>query len=151
MHFDPRNPTATDPSQSELHGTDYAWGMSSQPNTYYAWVQPIASEVVFHPNLEPLEVPLGFGVILYVYYGPIRQEMLYRIRFKDEGPARLALKPSPYCMFWSFGTEGGASTSIKYHYRDRYVTIHEWTDKKSFLAVLRQQHYEKHVNTIWSR
>jgi len=149
--FDPRNPIVSDPSLADLYGTDFAWGVSNEDQTYYAWIQPIASEVVFHENLEPLEISLGFGAFLYIYYGPIRQELLYRIRFTEEMPSRLILKPSPYCLFWSFGDEGGSSTNVKYHYRDRYLTLHEWTDKKSFLAVLRQQHYQNHVNTIWSR
>lgn len=148
--FDPKNPTATDPSQSHLYGNNYAWGLSYQPNTYYAWIQPIASEVIFHPNLDPLEIPLGFGATLYIYYGPIRQEMLYRIRFAEDSPLRTLLKPT-YCMFWSFGQAGGSSKNVMYHYRDRYITVHEWVDKSSFLAVLRQHHYENHVSTIWSR
>lgn len=151
MYFDSKNPTVTDPAQSQQIGDDYAWCSSLQSNTLYAWIQPVSSEVAFHPNLEPLEVSLGFGAMFYIYYGPLRQELLYRLRFTEEVPKRLILKPSPYCLFWSFGAEGGSSKRVKYHYRDRYVTVHEWTDKGSFLAVLRQQHYEKNVSTIWSR
>jgi len=114
-------------------------------------VHPIADEVSFHPNLDPLEIQLGFGAILHVYYGPIRQEMLYRLLFTQGFPARIILKPSPYCLFWSFGNVGGQSKVIKYHYRDRYLSLHEWVDKGSYLAVLRQQHYENNISTIWTR
>lgn len=148
MPFDFKNPLKTDPAPN-VDG--YAWLRSKQDNVYYAWLQPVAEEATFHPNLDPLEINLGFGVLLHVYYGPIRQEMLYRLLYTRGLPPRLILKPEPYCLFWSFGNTGGQSRSIKYHYRDRYLSLHEWTDKKSFLAVLRQQHYENSVNTIWSR
>lgn len=149
MRFDHKQPLKTDPALAR--GGEYAWLKSKEPNAYYAWLQPIADEVVFHQNLDPLEADLGFGVILHVYYGPIRQEMLYRLLFTQGLPKRLILKPSPYCLFWSFGEEGGQSKSIKYHFRDRFLSLHEWTDKGSFLAVLRQQHYENNINTIWTR
>jgi hypothetical protein len=152
MVFDEKHPLRTDPAlvaKTEVGG--YAWLLSKQPSVYYAWLQPVAEEVEFHPNLEPLEIILGFGVILHVYYGPIKQEMLYRLIFTDGFPSRLLLKPDPYCLFWSFGNEGGQSRNIKYHYRDRYLSLHEWTDKGSFLAVLRQQHYENNLTTIWTR
>ena len=148
MEFDRKNPLKTDPV---LTYKEYAWLPSKQDNVYYAWLQPIASEVVFHPNFDPLLLHLGYGVNLYVFYGSIRQELLYRIHFTKGMPGRFILKPDPYCMFWSFGAEGGQSSIIKYHYRDRYLSLHEWCDKKSFLAVLRQQHYENNVNTIWTR
>lgn len=148
MVFDSNTPLKTDPA---VCAGSYAWSLSKQPNVYYAWLQPIAEEVVFHPNLEALEINLGYGVLLHVYYGPIRQEMLYRLLFTEGKPERLILKPSPYCLFWSFGKVGGQSRHIKYHYRDRYLSLHEWADKGSFLAVLRQQHYENSVATIWSR
>ena len=150
MKFDVNNPLRTDPS---LHRKEdsYAWLLSKEPNVYYAWLQPVADEVTFHPSLAPLEIKLGFGVLFQVYYGPIRQEMLYRLSFTKDPPSRCMLKPSPYCLFWSFGNEGGASKSVKYHYRDRYLSLHEWTDKSSFLAVLRQHHYENNTNTIWTR
>lgn len=148
MVFDFKNPLETDPSVCQA---SYAWLPSLEPNVYYAWLQPIADEVVFHHNLEPLEINLGYGVLLHVYYGPIRQEMLYRLLFTQELPSRIIVKPSPYCLFWSYGNEGGQSRNVKYHYRDRYLSLHEWTDKSSFLAVLRQEHYEKNLNTIWTR
>lgn len=148
MAFDFKNPLKTDPS---LYQQSYAWLPSKEPNVYYAWLQPIADEVAFHPDLDPLGIKLGYGVILHIYYSPIRQEMLYRLSFTKGLPQRLILKPSPYCLFWSFGNEGGASKSIKYHYRDRFLSLHEWADKSSFLAVLRQQHYENNVNNIWTR
>jgi len=148
MTFDFKNPLKTDPA---LCSGSYAWLESKQPNVYYAWLQPIADEVVFHQNLEPLEIKLGFGVLLHVYFGPIRQEMLYRLLYTKGLPPRLLLKPSPYCLFWSYGNLGGQSRTIKYHYRDRYLSLHEWSDKSSFLAVLRQQHYENVNTTIWTR
>jgi hypothetical protein len=148
--FDIKNPLKTDPSLYKKQES-YAWLLSKEPNVYYAWLGPIASEVSFHPNLDPLEIKLGSGVLLHVYYGPIRQEMLYRLIFTEGFPSRCILKPPPYCLFWSFGNTGGASKSVKYHYRDRFLSLHEWTDKSSFLAVLRQQHYENNVNNIWTR
>ena len=148
MKFDRKQPLLTDPAVMQ---DVYAWCPSKEPNSYYAWLQPTANDVEFHPDLEPMEIDLGFGVILHIYYGPIRQEMLYRILFTEELPKRLILKPAPYCLFWSFGTENGHSVRIKYHYRDRYLSLHEWVDKSSFLAVLRQQHYDNNVSTIWTR
>lgn len=149
MEFDFKNPLKTD--RPSMFKSEYAWLPSKQPNVYYSWLQPIAEGVTFHPNLDPLEIDLGFGTILHIYYGQIRQELLYRILFTKNFPKRFILKPSPYCMFWSFGDENGQSKCIKYHYRDRYLSVHEWTDKGSFLAVLRQQHYENNINTIWTR
>jgi hypothetical protein len=149
MRFDVNSPLKTDPATYKQEG--YAWLPSKEPNAYYSWLQPVADEVMFHQDLEPMVLRLGQGVQLHVYFGPIRQELLYRIIFTKGMPDRLILKPSPYCLFWSFGSEGGSSQSIKYHYRDRYLSLHEWTDKKSFLAVLRQQHYETSSTTIWSR
>ena len=148
MRFDRTYPLKTDPA---LAYSTYAWLPSMQSGVYYAWLQPVAEEVVFHPDLEPLEIDLGYGVLLHVYYSPIRQEMLYRLIFTKGFPERLLLKPPPYCLFWSYGKEGGQSRSIKYHYRDRFLSLHEWADKGSFIAVLRQQHYENTVNTIWTR
>ena len=149
--FEPKNPLKTDPNRADLHAKDYAWLLSKEPDVYYAWLQPVVDEVTFHPNIDPKEINLGFGAFLNVYYGTLRQELLYRIRFTQGLPSRLIIKPSPYALFWSFGSEGGQSKRIKYHYRDRYLSIHEWSDKNSFLAVLRQQHYENNVNTIWTR
>ncbi len=147
MLFDFKNPLKTDP---EVCQEIYAWFPSKQKNVYYAWLSPVAEEVVFHQELDPLEIQLGHGAILHVYYGQIKQELLYRLIFK-EFPARFIIKPSPYCLFFSFGNEGGQSMSVKYHYRDRYLSLHEWTDKASYLAVLRQQHYENNISTIWTR
>jgi len=147
MIFDRAQPTLTDPYLTR----EYAWLPSREANTYYSWLMPIAEEVIFHSETDKLEIALGFGVLFHVYYGPLRQEMLYRILFTQEMPQRFMLKPSPYCLFWSYGTEGGASTKVKYHYRDRFLSLHEWCDKGSFLAVLRQHHYESNVNTIWTR
>ncbi len=148
MKFDHKQPLLTDPA---VMRDVYAWCPSKEPHSYYAWLQPTANAVEFHPDLEPMEIDLGFGVILHIYYGPIRQEMLYRILFTEGLPERLILKPAPYCLFWSFGTENGQSVRMKYHYRDRYLSLHEWVDKSSFLAVLRQQHYDNNVSTIWTR
>lgn len=149
INFDFNNPIKTDPPSPSQE--IYAWFPSRQVNVWYSWLQPIADGVTFHQNLDPLEIDLGQGVVLHVYYGQIRQELLYRLLFTKQFPARFLLKPEPYCMFWSFGDEGGQSKRIRYHYRDRYLSIHEWTDKSSYLAVLRQQHYENNVSTIWTR
>lgn len=145
--FDSSQPLITDPASADL----YAWLPSSEENVYYSWLQPVSDDVTFHQSLAPYSIELGFGVILKVYYGFLRQELLYRLLFTQGIPPHFLLKPSPYCMFWSFGSKGGSSKSIKYHYRARYLSLHEWTDKKSFLAVLRQQHYENNINTIWTR
>lgn len=145
MLFDRTQPLKTDPYLLR----EYAWLQSKESNVYYSWLSPVADEVIFHT--ENTEVNLGYGVFLQVYYGPIRQEMLYRLVFTQGIPKRIILKPSPYCLFWSYGEEGGQSKSIKYHYRDRFLSLHEWCDKGSFLAVLRQHHYEQNVSTIWTR
>jgi len=149
--FDPSKPLETDPALYD-EGFDYAWRRSLEDrDAYYAWLQPVVEGVGFHDSLESLQVEMGHGVVLYVYYGAVRQEILYRLLFTQGFPSRLILKPAPYTLFWSYGSEGGQSMEIKYHYRDRYLSIHEWTDKDSFLAVLRQQHYDNNVSTIWSR
>lgn len=149
MIFDPKNPLNSDPYLANEYANDYVWCRSEQENVYYSWVHPIADDVSL--NIQPLEVQLGYGALLYIFFGPLKQEFLYRLVFNNGMPERLLLKPSPYCLFWSFGTQGGASKSIKYHYRDRFLSAHEWTDKASFLAVLRQQHYIQDTNTFWSR
>jgi hypothetical protein len=148
MRFDRSYPLKTDPALA--HGA-YAWLPSKEANVYYSWLQPVAEEVVLHPDLEPLAIDLGYGTVLHVYFSPIRQEILYRLLFTKGMPERLILKPSPYCLFWSFGKEGGQSNAIKYHYRDRFLSLHEWADKGSYLAVLRQQHYDNSTSTIWTR
>ena len=150
MEFSPQSPLLSDPALY-ADGFDYAWKPSRQPHTYYAWLQPVVEGVGFNENLEPLSIDLGHGASLYVYYGMARQELLFRLVFSRGLPPRLILKPAPYSLFWSWGTEGGQSKEIKYHYRDRYLSLHEWTDKDSFLAVLRQQHYDNNTATIWTR
>jgi hypothetical protein len=55
-------------------------------------------------------------------------------------------------LFWSFGDRGGTSDSIIYHHKDKYMTLSEWEDKNSYLAILRQQLYTHPENTtFWSR
>jgi hypothetical protein len=150
MIFDPEKPLKTDPAY-EHESFDYAWRLSKAPSTYYAWLQPVVSGVSFHPDIEPTTVELGNGVILFIYYGLSKQELLYRIVFTTGFPSRIILKPAPFTLFWSYGTEGGQSYEIKYLHRDRLLSLHEWTDKNSFLAVLRQSHYDNNINTIWTR
>ena len=152
MQFDPRYPTLTDPSLEEMWPESYAWGVSKEHNTYYAWTQPIAAEVKFHPTISPLCIHLGNGAQFWAYYGVMRQELLYRIKFTDGMPKRIRVFPEPFCLFWSFGTDGGGSEVLKYHHKDKFLTLHEWVDKKSFLAVLRQHLYTHPENTtFWSR
>lgn len=148
--FDLQDPFSTDPVLS-TQPKEYIWGKSLEENVYYAWVQTIASEVSFHATLEPLCKQLRNGVELWCYYGLLRQELLYRIKFKDP-PTRLVIFPSPYCLFWSYGDSGGSSESVIYHYKDKFVTLHEWEDKNSFLAILRQYLYaHPESTTFWSR
>jgi len=143
--FDPTQPLMTDPGQPE----GYAWSPSVEPGVYYSWTQQVSDAVQFHATQAPTTVDLGRGIVLTVYRGPVKQELLYRIRFPVV-PSRLLARP-PYCLFWSHGTDGGASASIKWHYRDRFLSIHEWTDRDSFLAVLRQHHYKPNDALFWSR
>jgi hypothetical protein len=151
VQFDPQNPTLTDPSLEDKYPNDYAWGVSEEPNAYYAWAQPIASEVKFH-SADPLCLQLRNGVEFWTYYGSSRQELLYRIKFTAEMPLRIRIFPQPYCLFWSFGTRGGTSRFVIYHHKDKYLTLSEWADKNSYLAVLRQQLYAHPENTtFWSR
>jgi hypothetical protein len=147
MLFDRDDPLKTDPVLAGPH----AWLPSRQPGAYYSWAQPVAYDVELHPTASPVETELGHGAFLQVYYGALKQELLYRVSFRLGLPPRFLLKPEPYCMFWSFGTEGGQSKSVRYHYRDRFLSLHEWTDKGSYLAVLRQHHYASSVSTIWTR
>ena len=150
--FDPQNPTLTDCSLESQYPNDYAWGVSLEPQTYYAWTQPIASEVQFHKTLQPVKIDLRNGVEFWVYYGSTKQELLYRIKFTDVMPSRIRVFPAPFCLFWSYGTEGGPSKDVMYHYKDKFLTLTEWVDKNSFLAVLRQQLYLHQENTtFWSR
>jgi len=145
--FDPISPQNTDPCCYENFVS--GWHESKQHGAYYCWAQPVSRGVEFHSKHPPLEIELEH-VAFSLYYGVAKQELLYRIVFKKE-PLRRLIKPAPYCMFWSYGDVGGASRNVKYHYRDRYVTLSEWTDKKSFLAVLRQPHYASDLNSFWSR
>lgn len=145
--FDLKYPQNTDPCCYE----DFVsgWHKSKQHGAYYYWSQPVSHDVEFHTKHPPLEIELE-NVTFSLYYGVTKQELLYRLVFKRK-PLRMLIKPAPYCMFWSYGDVGGASKNIKYHYRDRYVALNEWTDKKSFLAVLRQPHYASDLNSFWSR
>ncbi len=145
--FDAKNPYDTDPAN--FVNLAYTWSKSKEANVYYSWQQVYTPEVSFHQD-SPLVIDLGYGSKAYIYHNVLRHELLYRIAFTDM-PKRLILKPAPYCMFWSFGDCGDASLRIKYHYRDRYLSLHEWVDKKSFLAVLRQHHYDNKTTTIWTR
>ncbi len=145
MTFDYTKPLETDPLVALESG--YAWLPSKQPSAYYSWLQVVTNDVDLHK--DSLTIPLG-AATLSIYYGRMKQELLYRIVFSTP-PVRFILKPAPYCMFWSFGDNGDASKSIKYHYRDKYLSLHEWTDKKSFLAVLRQNNYINDTPTIWTR
>lgn len=145
--FDTKFPQDTDPCCYD--NFVFGWHKSKQAGAYYCWAQPVSVGVEFHPKHPPLEIELEH-VTFSLYYGVVKQELLYRIVFKQE-PIRMLIKPAPYCMFWSYGEVGGASRNVRYHYRDRYVTINEWTDKKSCLAVLRQPHYASDLNSFWSR
>ena len=146
MIFTMKNPLLTDPEHGNQE--DYVWGQSNEVGTYYSWVQYISPAVQLAG--KPIIMEIANGVELQMFKGPIRQEMLYRIRFKGQKPLRLAQKP-PYCLFFSFGTEGGPSNTVKYWYRDKFMTLLEWPDKKSFLAILRQQNYLKDEHRFWSR
>ena len=150
--FNVRNPLATDPTLEDLYPNDYAWGESKEPNAFYFWSQKVAkgAGVSFYRPHDPRVISLGHHVYLTIYRGMLKQELLYRIKFDRGLPSHLAFKPEPYCIFWSYGKDSGPSTRIKYHYRDRNLTIMEWADKKSFLAILRQQHY-LHEPTFWRR
>ena len=152
MEFDLQNPLATDPSLQEQYPKDYVWGKSLEPGSYYIWVQPVAKDVELQSRYRTV-IPLGHEVELQIYLGPIRQEFLYRIKFGNVKPTRmLRQNPLMHTLFWTFGNESGPSSRVRKLYQDRYLFIQEWIDKKSFLAILRQQHY---VNTdfinFWSR
>lgn len=150
--FNIRNPLATDPTLTEIYPNDYAWGKSKEPDCFYYWSQPVAKTggVSFYRPHDPKVISLGSDVFLTIYRGTLKQELLYRLKFAKGLPEHWSIKPQPYCIFWSFTAEGGPSTRIKYHYRDRNITLLEWSDKKSFLAILRQQHY-LHEPTFWRR
>lgn len=150
--FNVRNPLATDPTLEDVYPNDYAWGVSKEPDCFYFWSQPVAKDagVSFYRPHDPKTIRLCKDVYLIIYRGTLKQELLYRLKFEKGLPEHWSFKPEPYCIFWTFGKEGGSSSSIKYHYRDRNLTIMEWTDKRSFLAILRQQHY-LHEPTFWRR
>lgn len=146
--FNPQNPLATDPYK-EMGGPHFQWCLSSANATgdaYYAWTQPVTEEVTV--KLSDVH-EIGSGGFLNIYKGPTGQPFIYRITFPK--PVTRARIFPHFCFFWSFGVHGGPSGRIKYHYRDRFVCIHEWVDKHSFLAILRQQVYlyEDRTN-FWS-
>ena len=143
--FDPKQPLLTDPGQPE----GYAWSPSSEPHVYYSRTQQVSDELQYHSTQPPTVVDLGHGTALTVYRGPFKQELLYRLRFPRR-PPRLLARP-PYCLFWSHGAEGGPSVSVRWHYKDRFLSIHQWVDRDSFLAVLRQHHYKPNDALFWSR
>ena len=147
MIFDSKCPQDTDPCCYDPFIC--GWHESKQPGAYYCWAQPVAREVSFHAKYPPVVIELG-TTSFFLYFGVNKQELLYRIVFHVE-PKRRLIKPSPYCMFWTYGDVGGASRSVEYHYRDRYMTLNEWVDKGSFLAVLRQPHYSNDLTSFWSR
>lgn len=146
MIFSLKNPLLTDPEHGNQE--DYLWGQSNEPGTYYSWVQYISPAVQL--SGKPSIVEISNGIELQMFKGPNRQEMLYRVKFKGPKPTRVALKPA-YCLFLSFGHEGGSSSQVKYWYKDKFMTILEWPDKKSYLAILRQQNYLKDEHRFWSR
>jgi len=145
-------PTRTDPLPPEEDGVfEYIWLPSRESGVYYAWAKPVANEVQFRPESDHLKIELGNNVDFHVYKSIAKQELLYRIAFMGEKPKRFMLRPYGYCMFWSYGVESGPSSLVKYFYRDKYVSLHSWVDKRSYLAVLRQQHYVSNENSFWSR
>lgn len=150
MTFSPANPTLTDPSLDYIYPNDYAWGVSREENTYYSWIQKITPETCL--SSAPLEIDLGCDVKFQVYQNTSGIEFLYRLRFLAGMPKRIRVFPEPYCLFWSYGDNGKESGVVKYHYKDRFLTIHEWVDRKSYLAVLRQQIYlHQESSNFWSR
>lgn len=146
--FDPKNPIASDPLPTDDEQL-FAWTKSREQNVYYAWTQLVTPEVQI--ALPPTEIPLGDGVMLRIFRGSAKQELLYRISFGATMPPRFLGRPHPFDLFWSYGTEGGPSKLVKRMYMDRNVSVHSWVDKKSYLAVLRQQHYALTNFSFWSR
>jgi len=144
--FDPENPLATDPYLDE-HTGSYAWLPSTLPLNHYCWVQPVSPDVQLDSKVGKID--LDNDTRLFIYKGPLKQKLLYRIVFAAP-PVRFMIRPAHYCMFWSYGHKGGPSGKIKYLYRDRFLSVQRWTDKNSFLASLRQQHYLTGF-TFWSR
>ena len=135
--FDPSNPVASDPLPVD-EDRFFAWSKSLETNVYYAWAQRVTPDVQI--VLPPAEVLIGEGVRMSIYRGSARQELLYRISFGNEMPNRFMMRNHPFDLFWSYGDSGGVSRKVKWIFRDRNVSIHEWVDKRSYLAVLRQQH-----------
>jgi len=152
MKFNPSDPLRSDPSLDSEYPEDFAWGKSAEGDTYYAWAHSVSAEIELSAD-RCIEYPLGHGATLQFYPGPNSQEMLYRLQFKEGLPNRILYrKPLAHTVFWSFGVDSGPSCRIKKHYQDRYLTIIEWVDKASFLAVLRQQHYiNTEFSNFWSR
>ena len=148
MIFDYQNPSLTDPIPAEEKYL-YAWSPSLEINSYYAWVHRVTPDVQLLQ--QTTVVALGEKVKLFIYRGTTKQELLYRIEFGDTLPPRFMHRPYPFDLFWSFGKQGGTSEEVEYLFRDRYVSIHCWVDKKSYLAVLRQQHYAQSNFSFWSR
>jgi len=137
------------PTQTHPFSEEHAW-CKADDLEYYFWTQAVVPEVQLHKQLEPVVKELGNGSVLTVFKGLSKQEILYTLKFKIP-PKRFVIQPYPHTMFWSYGVTGGASTMVKYLYRDRNLSIHAWLDKNSFLADLRNVHYNVADYTFWSR
>lgn len=149
MILDPLNPCEACPY---VEGKEMVWTLSREDNTYYFWVQQVSAEVQLHPLISPEEVEIGSGVKLFVHKGLSKNELLYRLSFKKL-PERFVAKPghSPHAIFWTFGKEGGPSLKVTPLYRDKNISVHSWVDKKSYLAVIRTEHFNHSDFSFWSR
>jgi hypothetical protein len=147
MTFDPLNPMQTDAFHDSAEYS-YAWFPSREFGAYYAWVQCVTPDIQF--RTPPAEILLE-NARLSIYRGASKLETLYRLVF-ESSPKRFLNRPQghPFDLFWSYGTEGGTSKIVDYPYRDRYISVTCWVDKRSYLAVLRQQHYALSFS-FWSR
>jgi len=137
-------PTVTDPyfKNSELQ-----WRKASD-GAHYFWSQPVEVDITL--NIPPLKIDCENGNTLEVYLGPSKQELLYRFKLNKK-PKRFMLRPYDHTIFWTYGTDGGPSFLVKYLYRDKYLSMHKWEDKDSFLAVIRTNHYANYDYAFWSR
>lgn len=148
MKFNVDAPQLTDPY---LEGRHLMWLNSREPLSYYFWAQQVSPEVEFHGELAVEEISLD-SAKFYIYRGLSKQELLYRLKFRRQ-PVRFTARPvkDPHVLFWTYGTEGGASKEVAYLYRDKNISLHHWVDKRSFLAAIRNSYDQASLGdgTFW--
>jgi hypothetical protein len=117
---------------------------------FYFWAQQVSTEVQLLDT--PVEVHLGPQATLSIYKSLGDAELLYQITM-GRSPERSLARPQdgPVYLYWTYGTQGGPSSKIKYLFRDKLLSVHSWVDKKAALAVIRSDSFASKDFSFWSR